>query len=472
MASEIKTFTPHSYQQGAIDFLENVKKSAMWLPMGAGKTSCTLSHINYLKNKFKGSTVLIVAPLSVVELTWAQECAKWEQFKDTTIATLHGTNKEKVYLESRPDIFLINYEGLAWLEKCIIKHKLLKFNAIIFDESSKLKSWSTTRFKICKGLCKLVKRVVLLSATPSPNNYLDLWSQYYLLDKGERLGKTISAFKARFFYEVGYNFKEYKIRPECKELIPKLVADITYRIDEAELPSIPELSLNKINVKLTKKLKKKYESLEKDMFYELDSSKDEGIEAFNAASLTGKCRQFVQGFLYHDLVDDLPREVEKIHTLKLDVLKDFVEGMNGEPLLIAYTFRYEYEMLKSALGEDVPHLGSGTPSAKMKEYEKLWNSKELPIMLCNPASVSHGLNLQKGGHNILWYSLTYSWEQYTQLIGRLHRQGQRNEVRNHILLMEDTIDVAVFNKLQAKEQGQRAFLDAIYQYQKTKESGN
>lgn len=467
MKKEAKKYEPFAYQKEAIKFLKNNDKAALWLPMGSGKTSSTLSHIKYLReNNLK--PILIVAPLSVMYGTWGQECDKWLDFCHLDLQILHGSKKEQIYLNTTPDIFLINYEGLAWLENFIGKTKLLKFDTIVFDESSKLKSWSTRRFKICRKLCAAVKRVVLLSGTPSPNHFLDLWSQYYLLDKGQRLSKTITQFKARFFYEVGYEFKEYKIRPECKELLPKIVSDITYRIDESQLPSIPELSINKIEISLTKSLQKKYDDLEKNMFYELKNSQQEGIEAFNAASLTNKCRQFVQGFLYHDTVEGVERKVEAIHDIKLKVLQDLIEGMNGEPVLVAYNFRYEYEMLKSILGEDVPHIGSGTKPQDLKKYESEWNQGKIEVLLCNPASVSHGLNLQQGGHNIIWFGLTYSWEQYTQLIGRLHRQGQVNDVRNHVLLMKNTIDEAVFNKLQAKEQGQRAFLDALYDYQQNK----
>jgi superfamily II DNA or RNA helicase len=461
-----KLFNPHLYQERAIDLAKKIKKLALWLPMGAGKSAIGLSLIKYLRDSNEKPT-LIVAPKTVVFGTWMQESLKWEQFKHLKIEILHGKNKDSIYLANNADIYLLNYEGLAWLESTIIKHKRINFNTVIFDESSKLKSWSTKRFKICRKLCNSVDRVVLLSATPSPNHYLDLWSQYFLLDKGGRLGKTVSMFRSSYFHEEGYEFKKYILRPGGEKLITEKVSDITFRIDEKELPYIPEMRVNTINVVLDRKTQDAYNKFEKTMFYELESLEEEGIEAFNAASLTQKCRQFAQGFLYHEIEDGKTRKVENVHTHKIDALKDIVEGMNGTPLLIAYNFKHELNMILEALG-DVPVIGSGSKANDIKKYEKLWNDKKLEVLLCNPASVSHGLNLQKGGHHILWFSLTWSWEQYTQLIGRLHRQGQVNNVRNHVLIAKDTIDEAIFMKLKAKEQNQRSFLDALFNYQQKK----
>lgn len=467
-------FEPREYQQRAIEFIKQTPKCALWLPMGAGKTACSLSIIKHrLDNKVDGSkrkATLIVAPKTVMITTWQNEIAKWVDFNHLTCEVLHGKDKEKTYLETDPDIFIINYEGLDWLKSYVLSVRRLKFNTIIFDESSKLKSWRTSRFKTCKQLCFWVERIVLLSATPTPKNYLDLWSQYFLLDKGQRLEKAVTRFQLLYFNQEGYQFKQHIIKPCGKDRILQKIADITFRIDEKELPELPALRENVINIKFNKQIQQKYEAFEKDMFYQL-GNEVEGVEAITAASLVTKCRQFVQGFLYH-VSDDMlnVKQTINIHNTKLEHLEGLLEAFNGEPVIIAYNFREDYHRLWNALKDkyNTAHMGFNSTSEEMKRYESQWNDKQLEVLLCNPQSVSHGLNLQKGGNQIIWYSLTYNWEHYTQLIGRLHRQGQENDVRNHILIAKGTIDEAVYQSLQKKEYSQKDFLKSLYEYQKAK----
>jgi superfamily II DNA or RNA helicase len=438
--------------------------------MGAGKTAMALSlirHINATRNPKSKRRTLVVAPKTVVYGTWNQEAHKWENFKDLTLALLHGKDKEKNYLMCDPDIFLINYEGLAFLDSLIKKTRLLRFDTIIFDESSKLKSPSTGRFKICKRMCNSVDRVVLLSGTPSPNSIMDLWSQYFLLDRGHRLGSGITKYRSTFFDQEGFNFKKYTPKNGAPEKVTELVSDITFRVDESELPKVPELQTNVIKFDLPNELQRRYDAIEKEMFLTIDSATQDGVDALNSASMLNLSRQFVQGFVYKDSGGDT-KEAVNIHKLKLEVLQETVESLNGQPVMIAYSFKHELVLLKELFGNDIPHIGSGSKPSDISQYEKAWNDKKIPILLCNPASVSHGLNLQHGGHNIIWFSLTYSWEQYTQLIGRLHRQGQVNEVRNHILCASNTVDEFILSKLRAKELGQKLFLDLLYQYRKQK----
>ena len=467
----MKNFIPHEYQRNAIDFVKENNKCALWLPMGAGKTSCTLSmivhHLDMLTDDTNKKITLVVAPLLVVYLTWRNEVNKFKEFEHLKVDILHGKDKEQTYLNSNADILLINYEGLEWLRNYVLKTKTLRFNSIFFDESSKLKSWSSRRFKVSKQICSWIDRVVLLSATPSPKSLLDLWSQYALLDKGARLEKGITKFKDKYFNQRKYGFG-FDLKDGAEEKILALVADITFRIDNSQLPPVPELTVNKIELEFDKKTYKEYKDFEKTMFYELSNVLDDGVEALSLASLTSKCRQFTQGYLYHTQDDSKDREIINIHKTKLDFLLELLESLNGEKVIIAYHFKEDYRVLTQALSKlyIVECLDSKTSKEELKEKELAWNNKNIDILLCNPASASYGLNLQQGGNNIIWYGMTYNWEHYTQLIGRLHRQGQENIVRNHIIMIKNTIDEAVFDNLMTKETGQNSFLNSLYKYQK------
>ena len=459
----MRIFKPHGYQQRGLDFLNKTPKAALFIDMGLGKTGMSLSYIKGLKSS---KAVLIVAPLVVAHGTWQQEIAKWDNFKHLSSTILHGKNKVKNYKKDF-DIYIINYDGLAWLHDEITKTKTLKFDTIICDESSKLKSHKSKRTKIAQKIANSVERVVLLSASPAPNGHLDLFSQYRLLDKGLRLGSTITGYRKKYFNEIGWQFKKYELKEKAKEQIVSKVSDITFRIDNTELPNVPHLEQNIVRFALSAPVRKQYDLLEKEMFLQLEDL-DDGIEVFNAAALTSKCRQFTQGFLYYKNEETLEREVVKIHREKLEWLKEIVDAMQSEPIIIAYNFQYELEMIKNEFGENLFVIGSGSKAEDIRRIERLWNERNIPILVCNCLSVSHGLNLQKGGHNIVWFSLTYSYEHYSQLIGRLHRQGQKNKVHNHILIAENTIDELVLAKLNAKKDGQQAFLDALYKYQHRK----
>lgn len=467
----MKPFKPHSYQREAIEFMKSRSRCALFIPVGGGKTACSLSYVcHQLQNNAnkERNAGLVVMPKSLLANTWQAQIKNWQQFNHLTCKVLHGSKKQEVYDNTNPDLYLINYEGLDWLVKHCLKSKKLKFNTIIFDESSKLKSWRSERFKICRKLCFWVDNVVMLTATPTPTHFLDLWAQMFLLDRGESLGRTLTSYKSQYFYEEGYRFKTYHLKPNAKEQILKKISKNVFRVDDSEIQNV-DLHNNIIPLKLTSKLQKQYKTLEEDMFYVLNTQTEDVLKINSKVSATGKCRQFIQGFLYkEDIVgEQITKTTILIHDLKINRLLDLIEEFNGESVLLAYSFRQDYYVLKEALKNyRVAHMGFDTSPKQLKENEHRWNNKEIQILLCNPASVSHGLNLQEGGHNVVWYGLTYNWEHYTQLVGRLHRQGQKNIVRNHILLMENTVDEAVYSSLQRKEHTQKDFLKCLYEYQK------
>jgi superfamily II DNA or RNA helicase len=444
-------FKPHDYQEDALIRLEKCQRLALWLPMGAGKTSIMLHHIAALQKRF-----LIVAPTSVMSSTWQNEALKFDTLKHLTFETLHGKDKEHLYLNSKASCFLINYEGLPWLYDTIKKHKKIRFRGMVFDESSALKSPSTVRFKKVRHLAAKVDYVYLLSATPAPNSALDLWSQYYLLDQGLRLGKSFRNYRDKYFNEQGYTFKKYTIKPGAWEEITSAVADVTFRIDDSQLTTKNNLNTVKVAFKLTQSVKEHYDELKDKLVLEL---RDTLITAVNSAVLTSKLRQFVSGFLYDD-----GAAPHKIHDLRYQRLVKLLGGeLSDKNTLIAYNFKYELAALQHFI-PDLVHLDSR--HMDRNSIIEAWNAGKIRYLACNPASVSHGLNLQAGGHTIVWLSLTFSLEKYQQLIGRLNRQGQLHSVTNYVLVASNTIDDYIFRALISKKNVQDVFLNFLYDLQK------
>lgn len=466
---------PHKYQERAIQFALAKKISYCAMDMGLGKTLVAIlwaKHI--LANDLAVPGVLVVAPLRPMSTTWPEELKKWAP--ELSYQTLHGPTKVKA-IRTKADFYLINYEGLAWLLKelkMIFKAtKKLPFRAIILDEGNRAKSHSTKRHKVLNILSDVAPNYkLMLSGTPAPNSLLDLWAQYYFLDKGKRLGRKISHYRDRHFnqYEIKQKkFKSGKVVEQQKkifgyvikhahdELIYEKIGDITFRLDAKDYLEIPEKVINKIVIPMSSKLRAQYNALENLFFIELEQS---AIEAMNAPSLAMKLRQFVQGGLY----TGKPREkvngerpYSVVHTEKLKVLQELVEDANGNGILCAIQFRFELDMIRKVF-PDAPVIAGGTkPSTAISLINK-WNRGEIPLLLCHPASISDGVNLQSGSHLIVWYGLTWSLEKYLQFNARLHRQGQTKTVIIHHLIMEGTIDEVIMKALENKFEGQSELL--------------
>ena len=441
---------PHKYQADASEFAKEKKFSYIAADMGLGKTLIALTWATSIE-----APVIIVSPLRGVYTTWPDEIKKW--FPGTTYAILHGEDKD--YAISRNVKFYItNYESLQWLfDKLITLYKSKKsipFKAMIIDEGSMTKSWRTKRFKVLKQVRDLcTKGIIVLSGTPNPNSMMDLWSQYYILDKGKRLGSGITKFQTTFFDQNQYCRFKYDLKPGAEEQIYNLVKDITYRLDAADHNlDVPAKVDNMIKVPMPKEIKAKYKELEKNFLMELE---DVTVTATFAAAKSMKLRQLVQGALYHD--DQGSYKV--IHKAKLDVLKSLVEEAGGQGILCPIQFRFEKEMIRKAFPE-VPVIAGGE-KYNITSLVKEWNKGNIPLLLCHPASLSHSVNMQQGSHLLVWYSLPWSLEQYLQLTARLHRQGQTKTVISHHLIMEGSIDEKVVKALTAKDKGMRSFLEAL-----------
>lgn len=440
----------HEYQKRAIKRMINEPELALFLDLGLGKTIVSLVALKRLLTTKRVKRVLIVAPLSVVHNVWVQEARKWSYTEDLHFTILHGAEKSGRLISPAP-IHLINYEGLIWWCDIVRRRfKVFPYDTIIFDESSKVKSHKTKRFKQIKGLMKFFKRRYLLTATPAPNSLMDLWSQFYVLDLGKTLGSAFYSFLHYHFYEA-YQYN-WQLKPGAKEDIHELVAPKTIRLDNKDYLQLPKISYNRITLNMSAGLMKKYRELEREFFLELEET---AIEVFNAGALSMKLRQFIQGGLY-----DRDHGWHDVHKIKLEALKDLVDTAAGNPVLCAIQFKGELAMIRKAF-KKAPVIAGGTSVKDAQQYIEDWNEGKIPLLLCHPASLSHGVNLQAGGHTMLWYGITWSFEQYAQLNGRLYRQGQNKHVVVHHLVMNDTIDEAVMEALGRKEVTQTLLLDFL-----------
>jgi len=449
----------HNYQKQAIIRMLNSDELALFHDLGLGKTIVSLVTSKRLIMDKRVKRILIVAPLSVIYNVWEQEAKKWAYTSDLKFSVLHGSEKAG-RLGSADNIFLINYEGIIWLCDHLRRHyKIFPFDMVIFDESSKLKSSRTKRFKTLKGLINRFKRRYLLTASPASNSLMDLWSQFYIMEEGKTFGKSFGRFQRRYFHEA-YPYKWILNDGSKKEIYHKAAPKVD-RLEAKDYLEIPKITYNIIPLHFPPFLEKKYNELENEFFLKL---KETEIEVFNMAALSMKLRQFIQGGLY-----DSEKVWHNLHKIKLNALKDLVNTSVGQPILCAIQFRGELTMIQKVLGK-IPVIAGGTPISQAREYIKKWNKGLIPFLVCHPASLSHGVNLQSGGHILLWYGLTYSLEQYLQLNGRLHRQGQNNRVIIHHLIIQNTIDVVLLKALKDKAVNQNDLLNYFKKWQAFKQN--
>lgn len=444
----------HTYQKRALQFSLSNPNSYLALDMGLGKTRVSLE---WCKDKISKG-VLVIAPLKAIYTTWPDENKKWNF--NYTYTIVHGPDKlEKIGLKRQ--MYFTNFESIQWLFGALKDlYKITKkvpFRTIIIDEGSMIKSPSTKRFKTLRKLRDIFHHRLLLSGTPAPNSLLDLWSQYYFLDGGLRLFKTYGKYRSEYFMSLDYKQFTWAIRHEtCKDEIYNKIKDITFRLDAKDYIKLPKRIDNIIKLKLPETLQAQYKQLEKKFFLMLEEKK---IEVLNAAALSMKLRQFIQGGLY----TDKKGAWEHVHNEKLDKLKEMVEVADGQGILCPIQFKFELEMIKKVWPKVAAIVG-GVPPATALKHIRDWNAGKIPLLICHPRSLSHAVNMQDGSHIILWYGLTWSSEQFLQLNARVARQGQKKTVVIHYFVMENTVDTAVYQALKSKIRGQNQLLDFIKNY--------
>ena len=446
-------YEPHDYQKYATKYIESHPVAAVFLDMGLGKTSITLTALNdLLFDYFDAHRILVVAPLRVARNTWSDEIEKWDHLKDLQFSIAVGTETERLSaLKRKADIYIINRENLQWLiEKSGVP---FDFDMVVIDELSSFKNYQAKRFKSLMKVRPKVKRIVGLTGTPSSNGLMDLFAEFKILDMGARLGRFIGQYRMTYFKPDKMNgpiVYSYKPVMGAEKAIYEKISDITISMKAKDHLKMPELVSSKYMVHLSEKEKKKYEDMKAELVLALPEGE---ITAANAASLSGKLSQMANGAVYAD-----DESILSIHERKLDALEDIIEAANGKTVLVAYWFKHDLMRIEERLkSKDIPFEKLNSDASIKK-----WNKGELPVAMIHPASAGHGLNLQSGGSTLVWFGITWSLELYQQTVARLYRQGQSEEtVINIHILAKDTVDERIMKALHEKDSTQSALIDAV-----------
>lgn len=463
-------FKPHQYQAKAIEFVVGQACAGLFLDPGLGKTSIMLYAYKILKEQKMVRRMLVVTPLRPMYLTWPAEAQKWDCFNNLKIGVLHGPTKNSILWDEDVDVHVINPEGLPWLLKALERNEVSPesmWQILCIDESTKFKHTDTLRFQTLKPMLEKFGRRYILTGSPAPNGLLDLFGQVFILDLGASLGRYITHYRANYF-DPGYNGFGWTPRYGAESRIYAKLAPLVLRMSAEDYLKLPPLvgacgygePLVRL-VELPQDARKFYDRMESSMITELQ---DDTITAANAAAATGKCRQIANGGLYgsaprKDMGDE--RGEYTIHDVKTEAVGEIVEELQGVPALIAYEYGHDLDRLLEYFGRDTPHIGGGVSPARFKEIESMWNAGRIPVLLAQPQSVAHGLNIQATKAAVIWHSLTYDLEVYEQFIKRVWRQGQKERVFVHHVIAKDTIDEVILDLLKSKDTTQRALLNAL-----------
>lgn len=448
-------FKPHDYQKYCIQKIIDCKKVGIWQDMGLGKTVTTLTAIRELKyNRFLVRKVLVIAPKKVAEGTWTKEKDKWDHTRILRVSPVLGSQAKRIRALNTPaDIYIINRENVCWLVDYY--RNAWPFDMVVIDESSSFKSHSAKRFKALAGISPHIDRLVELTGTPSPNGLGDLWSQIYLLDEGERLGKRYTQFRERYFQPdkrgADGMVYSYEAKPGTEESILERISDICISMKAEDYLQLPDITYHEIPVELDAKFRRAYVDLERQMVLELPEEEGD-ISVTSAAALSNKLLQLANGAIY-----DEDRKVHEIHGCKIEAFLELIESLQGKPALVFYNFQHDRDRILEAL------TGKSLRVRELKttQDEDDWNNRRIDILLAHPASSAYGLNLQQGGNHVIWFGLTWNYELYTQANKRLHRQGQTEKVIIHHLVCTDTRDEDVMEALHRKDDVQSWVMESL-----------
>ena len=439
----------HPYQRYAVDLIERHRFCGLFLDMGLGKTVSTLTAVKRMIYSFEVSKVLVIAPKRVAETTWTTEADKWEHLRCLKLSKVIGTEKERAEaLGADADVYVINRENVCWLVRYL--NGRMSFDMLVIDELSSFKSHTAQRFKALKSVRYQFSRIIGLTGTPAPNGYMDLWAELYLLDGGERLGKYITRYREEYFHpliSVGAVVYRYGLNAMSDIVISKKISDICVSMKAGDYLQLPKRIDNTINVILTKDEKRQYDRFESEEILKING---ETITAANAAAVTNKLLQYANGAVY-----DETKNVHTIHDAKIEALEELVEAASGDPVLVFYSYRHDAARIMERLKKYDPVMLEGE-----KDISD-WNEGKTKVLITHPASAGHGLNLQAGGHIIVWFGVTWSLELYQQANARLHRQGQTKPVMIYHLITKGTMDERVMKAIANKENGQNAMIDAV-----------
>lgn len=446
----------HNYQRVCVQHIIDHPFCGVFLDMGLGKTISTLTAINELKYDYcEINTVLVIAPKRVAETVWEEEAKSWDHTRHLKFSKIIGTEKQRLAaLKVNADVYVISRDNVSWL--CSLYAARLPFDMLVIDELSSFKSHQTQRFKALRLARVWFKRVVGLTGTPAPNGLINLWSQMYLIDRGQRLEKTITAYRSRYFRpgaSNGYVVYTYNLLPEAEQLIHDRIKDICISMRAEDYLEMPERIDNFVKVTMPPQLQDAYKRFERESVITIVNDMENSsmtVNAVNAAALSNKLLQFANGAIYGE-----NKEVRYIHELKLEALKEIIEAAEGKPVLVAWTYQFDRDRLMSYFRNLCPR------ELKTAKDIEDWNNGKVQLMLAHPASAGHGLNLQAGGNIIVWYGLTWSLELYQQFNSRLYRQGQKNRTIIHHIVTMRTHDEDVVWALRSKDKTQNNLMNSI-----------
>jgi len=448
----------HAYQVQAIKHGLQHSQLALWLDMGLGKTIVALTVISERKKRGEVYGTLIVAPPRVCQTVWEQEAKKWSHTSHLSFNLIMGKPQQRTRAAMTPaDVYLINYENLVWLadlltEKYLSKGLYPPFNMVIYDEVTKLKDAGTKRHHAIRKLSPYLPYRMGLTGTPASNGYLDLFGQFLAIDSGDRLGLGITEFKRKYFAK-GYMAYALELKGGAKEAIQAQVADITLQMDSADYLTLPAVTFNDIEVEMPPNARAQYQHLEEHLFMEMDNGVD--IEVANQGALVNKCLQAANGAVY-----DAEKNWVAMHDAKLIALESVIEEAGGNPVLVLINYHHDRERIMKAFPTATSMDGKSDPV----DVVNRWDAGQISMLVGHPGSMGHGLNLQYGGHTVVWFGLNWSLDLYLQANARVDRQGQTHPVVIHRLLTRDTMDYGVLEALNNKATTQAELRAAVQSY--------
>lgn len=490
-----KPFKPKPHQQTITRWLLRHSRGAVFADPGMGKTAAVLQAFQALKKAGTSRGMIVVAPRRVCHNVWSHESGVgeldvWSTFHDLTVALVHGPKKE-VALETPADLYVMTFEGLTWLasgrcrgcgrdkptmtkrgrrtvtacceEGLVDVGRRLKdltrrgVDTLTIDELSRYKHARAQRSRSLRPWLSWFRRRWGLTGDPAPNGLIDLFGQLLVIDGGEALGPYVTHYRNKYFYPTGFGGYTWKLQDGAAKKIYKVIKPVTLAMRAEDHLDMPTLVERDLWVDLNPKARKAYDAMEEDLVALLD---DDLVTAANAAVASAKCRQLASGGVY--TADHSGRKVLHVHHEKTEALKELVEELQGSPLLVAYEFDHDYDRICAGLKREVPVLRGGVTDRQASRIIAAWNEGELPVLCGHPLSMAHGLNLQRAGNHVAWYSLTWDYELYDQLVRRVYRQGQgARRVFVHRILARNTVDTAVAAALKSKRGGQNALLEAL-----------
>lgn len=447
-------YRPYEYQAKATRFVIDHPNCGLFLDMGLGKSVITLTAIQDLIDNCEISRVLVVAPKKVAETTWTTEAAKWDHLQDLRVSKVMGTEKQrKMALTEKADIYVIGRDNFVWLVG--LYGGALPFDVLVIDELTSFKNSKSQRFKAMRIARPSVSRVIGLTGTPAPNGLIDLWGQMYCIDMGERLGKSVTRYREDHFETHKWNniVVRCDVKKGHEEIIRDSIADVCLSMQAKDYLQLPDMMMHTVPVEMSSATMEAYTKFEREKVLEFKQEHEgetANILANSAAGLMNKLAQFANGAVY-----DEGRNVHEIHSEKIDKLAEIVEAANGSSVLVFYQFKH-----------DIPRIAKKLKGYRVEVYEGEkqlidWNAGKIDVLLAHPASTAYGLNMQHGGHYIVWFGTGWDLELFQQANARLHRQGQMHPVTVYKLVGAHTVDERASASLESKKVKQQSLLDSL-----------